>query len=235
LHQRIRAAVFAALLYCVLNAVFEPGVLASNDLPLGAQRVEDASDTMFEQFLDRLMRAESNGRDAVANPRSTALGAFQFIESTFRSIAREHFAREVAGMSDEHLLALRSNRNFARRAAAAYCRENAAYLQQQGLSPTFGHLRLAYLLGAGGAAKVLKAPPQTALTDILGAGVTRANPFMQGKTAADLIERAMRDIEPRSEVASASSGQSEPSLAQTGPAHKQHNTAARKTVRERKA
>jgi hypothetical protein len=209
LRQHIRAAIVAALLFCVLSAAIELKAVASNDLSLGTQPVEDASEVTFEKFLDQLMRAESNGRDEVANPRSTALGAFQFIKSTFRSIARAHFAREVAELSDEQLLALRTNRDFARRAAAAYCRENAAYLHQQGLRPTFGHLRLAYLLGAGGAAKVLKAPPQTALADILGVSVLRANPFMKGKTAVNLIERAVRDIEPRVEVASSSQDQSE--------------------------
>ena len=183
------AAVAAALLLCV-SAAAQLKAFASNDLSLGAQTVEGASDATFEQFLDHLMRAESNGRDTAANPRSTAVGAFQFIESTFRLVAREHFALEVAELSDERLLALRTNRNFARRAAAAYCKENAAYLRRQGLSPTFGHLRLAYLLGAGGAAKVLKVGSQTRLADILGVSVLRANPFMKGMTAADLIERS---------------------------------------------
>ena len=204
MRKHIRAAVAAALLFCGLSAAIGLRAVASNDLSLGTQPVEDASEATFEKFLDQLMRAESNGRDEAANPRSTALGAFQFIKSTFRSIARAHFVREVAELSDEQLLALRTNRDFARRAAAAYCRENAAYLQQQGLRPTFGHLRLAYLLGAGGAAKVLKAPPQTALADILGVSVLRANPFMKGKTAVNLIERAVRDIEPRVDVASSS-------------------------------
>jgi hypothetical protein len=221
LRKQIRAAVAAALLFCVLNAAVELGAVASNDLSLGTQFVEDASPATFDKFLDRLMRAESNGRDEAANPRSTALGAFQFIKSTFRSIARAHFAREVAELSDEHLLALRTNRDFARRAAEAYCRENAAYLRQQGLSPTFGHLRLAYLLGAGGAAKVLKAPPQIALADILGLAVISANPFMKGKTAGDLIERAVRDIQPRVEIASASQDQPGPRSAQTGSEQKQ--------------
>jgi hypothetical protein len=204
LRRQICAAVAAALLFCMLNAAIELRAVASNDLSLGPQPVEDASEATFEKFLDQLMRAESNGRDEAVNPRSSAVGAFQFIKSTFRRVAFAHFAREVAEMSVAHLLALRTNRNFARRAAAIYCRENTAYLRQQGLSPTVGHLRLAYLLGAGGAAKVLKARPRTALADILGVAVMRANPFMKGKTAADLIQRAARDIEPRVDVASSS-------------------------------
>jgi hypothetical protein len=176
---------------------------ASNEPALGARPVEGASDVSFEQFLDHLMRAESNGRDMAANPRSTALGAFQFIESTFLAVAREFFAREVAELPDQTLLALRTHRQFARHVAAAYCRENASYLREQGLKPTFAHLRLAYLLGAGGAAKVLRAPPQKPLAGILRAAVIRANPFMKGMTAGGLVERSARDIGPR--VSSAAS------------------------------
>jgi hypothetical protein len=197
LRHHTRAVIAAALLLCVLADVTHMRAFASNDLALGAQAVEGASDISFEQFLDHLMRAESSGRDTAANPRSTALGAFQFIESTFLAVAREHFAKEVAALSDQPLLALRTNRQFARRVAAAYCRENASYLRGQGLKPTFAHLRLAYLLGAGGAARVLRAPPQTPLAGILGAAVIRANPFMKGMTAAGLVERAARDIGPR--------------------------------------
>ena len=77
---------------------------------------------------------------------------------------------------------------------AAYCKQNAAYLVNQGLQPTFGHLRLAYLLGAVGATKVMKAQPQTPVAELLSVSVIRANPFMTGMTAADVTERAHRDI-----------------------------------------
>jgi hypothetical protein len=196
LRHHTRAAL-AALLLCLSAEAIHLRAFASNDLTLGARAVDGASDVSFEQFLDHLMRAESSGRDAAANPRSTALGAFQFIESTFLAVAREYFAREVAELTDQPLLALRTNRQFARRVAAAYCKENAAYLRDKGLNPTFGHLRLAYLLGAGGAAKVLRAPPQTPLAGILSTAVIRANPFMKGMTASGLVERSARDIGPR--------------------------------------
>ena len=191
------AAIAATLFFCMPIEAIGTEALASNDVALGARAVDGASDVSFEQFLDHLMRAESSGRDTAANPRSTALGAFQFIESTFLAVAREHFAREVAELPDQTLLALRTNRQFARHVAAAYCRENAVYLREKGLNPTFAHLRLAYLLGAGGAAKVLKAPPQTGLAGILSAAVIRANPFMKGMTAAALVEKSARDIAPR--------------------------------------
>jgi hypothetical protein len=197
LRRPVRVSIAAALLLNVWSGLAENGAFASDEGALAVQPVQGAPEASFEQFLDRLMRAESNGRDTAANPRSTALGAFQFIESTFLAVARQHFAREVAELSDSSLLELRTNRAFARRAAAAYCRMNAAYLSEQGIAATFGHLRLAYLLGSVGATKVLKAQPQTPLAEILSPAVLRANPFMRGMTATGLNERAHRDLDLR--------------------------------------
>jgi hypothetical protein len=162
--------------------------------PIGAKPADGVSEGQFETFLDRLMRAESNGRDQAANPRSTALGPFQFIKATFIDVARRHFAAEVAAFDDEALLALRTDRVFARRAAAIYCMESLAYLAEQGLKPSFGDLRLAYLVGPSAAARLLQAQPQTPAADILGPIAIKANPFMSGMSASQLIARAARDV-----------------------------------------
>lgn len=150
-------------------------------------------DAHFETFLDRLMRAESNGRDFAANPRSTALGPFQFIKATFIDVARRHF-KEVTSLSDEAVLTLRTNRDYARRAAAIYSMENLAYLSGKGLKPSLGDLRLAYLVGPTAAARLMQAHPATPAGDILGASAVRANPFMAGMSASQLIARSARDV-----------------------------------------
>src|SRR5262245_60302275 len=155
----------------------------------------------FEAFLDHLMRAESGGRDTAANPRSTALGPYQFIKSTFLDLARRHFGLEVQELSEDEILRLRTNRAFARRCAETYSRENFAFLSEQGLQPTFGHLRLAFLLGPFAAARVLQAAPATPVADVLGPAVIRANPFMARMSASNLIARTARDVgESASEV-----------------------------------
>jgi hypothetical protein len=140
------------------------------------------------------MRAESNGNDLAANPRSSAVGPFQFIKSTFIELVRRHFGAELAAFSDEDVLALRTDRDFARRAAAIYSMENLVYLSDLGVSPTFGDLRLAYLIGPYGAARLLQADPQTAVSELLGNVVIKANPFMSAMTASGLIARAARDV-----------------------------------------
>ena len=148
----------------------------------------------MDDFLDRLMIAESGGRDTAKNPLSTATGAFQFIESTFLSVMQRHYPKHVENLSAAQILALRTDRKTARDAARAYTRDNAQILAANGHKPTFPHLRLAFLLGANGAMRILDAKPETRLAPLLGPAVMRANPFMTRLTASDLIARAARDV-----------------------------------------
>jgi hypothetical protein len=163
----------------------------------GADVAVGASDEAFDTFLNRLMRSESNGLSHAKNPRSSALGPFQFINTTWLAVMRQHFPGDIANLSERQILALRTKHEVARRAAKAFSRDNMAYLMQRGVTPTFGHLRLAFLLGPEGAARVLKAPPERSLTHVLEGGVISANPFMRRMTAADLVARATRDVSPR--------------------------------------
>jgi hypothetical protein len=191
--RRFLCTVCAAIVVGLAGAA-NAKVMAADGDALALQQVEGAPAAAFERFLDHPMRAESDGRDYLTNPRSTAVGAFQFIKSTFLLMARQYFAREVGELSDNEVLELRTNRAFARRAAAAYARENAAFLQGQGIRPTFGHLRLAYLVGPSGALKVIMAGPEMRVSQILSEAAVRANPFMKDMTAAGLIAKAQRDI-----------------------------------------
>jgi Transglycosylase-like domain len=156
---------------------------------------EPAAQMTLETFLDRLMMAESGGRVTAKNPRSTAVGPYQFIASTWLQIARKSFAGEMANLKPHEVLGLRTDLGFARRAAKIYTEENAASLVAQGAKATFANLRLAFLVGPGGAARVLNAKPETPVATLLGATVIGANAFMAKMTAADLIARAARDIE----------------------------------------
>ncbi len=145
-------------------------------------------------FLDRLMIAESGGRDDARNPRSTAVGPFQFIESTFLDVARRHFPTETAALTPTQVLALRVNRTFSRRAAEAFTLDNAAILASAGLPTTFPNLRLAFLVGPGGALRLLRTPAATPAISVLGVQVVQANPFMAGMTSGDLIAWSSRNL-----------------------------------------
>jgi hypothetical protein len=192
----IRAGIFACVLSGGAAATAEE-IQSSVTQTTGTDVAVGAPDAAFNIFLDRLMRAESDGRNDARNPFSSALGPFQFINSTFLAVMRRHFPDHVARMNARAILALRTKRDIARRAAEAFSKDNMAYLVDKGLTPTFGHLRLAYLLGPQGAARVLQAPPSKPVAHILGGRVIAANPFMRRMTAADLIARATRDVSPR--------------------------------------
>lgn len=164
------------------------------DKPDGKQDAASADGLTMEVFLDRLMHAESGGRTTARNPRSTALGPFQFIASTWLMIANKHFTKETEGLRVEQVLALRMDIALSRRAAQIYTNQNAAYLLAQGHKATYPNLRLAFLVGPGAAVRVLAAPADAAASTLLGGSVIAANPFMARLTAAGLITRAARDI-----------------------------------------
>lgn len=159
-----------------------------------------------ETFLDRLMMAESGGRDTAKNPLSTALGPFQFINATFLDVVRRHFSDETAGLSPTQILALRTDRTFSRQVAAIYTAENARQLEAADVSATYPNLRLAFLLGPSGALRILRAPGDARVAQLVGPGVLKANPFLHGLTVSGLIARAARDLRlPSGDVAAVSS------------------------------
>ena len=179
-------------------------------LPIGRAKAEEISQiaapavtaappsaparSAMDRFLDRLTIVEAGGRETAKNPRSSALGPFQFITSTFLDVARRHFLPETFGMQPQKVLALRTDRAFSRRAAEAYTLDSAAILSAHDIVSTPANLRLAYLLGAGSAVRVLKAQPAAPVLTLLGSGVVRANPFMKGMTAGDLARWSERNM-----------------------------------------
>ncbi len=184
----------AALLACaavgsVGNSIAET---ASSAAPANAAAPQ--AEMTLDTFLDRLMASESGGYLEARNGRSTAVGPFQFIASTWLQIARTSFATETAELKAHEVLDLRTDLAFARRAAKIYTEANAAHLGANGFVATFANLRLAFLVGPAGAVRILSAKPETRVASLLGATVVGANPFMRAMTAEDLVARAARDI-----------------------------------------
>jgi hypothetical protein len=184
----------AAILASALGAALPASLFAE---PIANQLVEKATPHAFDIFLNQLMASESGGRKNAKNPRSSALGPFQFIESTFLDVARRHFAAEIAGLKEAQILNLRTDPDLSRRAAFAYCRETVDYLREQGLDPTFAQLRLAYLLGPADAARILRAARQTPVAQLLSPAVIRANPFLRRMSVSDLLAKSERDLSAR--------------------------------------
>lgn len=157
---------------------------------------EEASPQAFpmEAFLDRLMAAESGGRLRRKNPRSTALGPFQFIESTFLFVVNKHFKSEVAGLTEQQILARRMDMAFSRRVARAYVHDLIFALASNGLPASPVNARIAFLVGPSAAVRVLGSRPDEPLTRVLSADAIAANPFMSGATIAELVQKATLEV-----------------------------------------
>ena len=130
-HRLAAAAVLVSGLGAALPASRTSAELIAN------QVVESAPPRVFDIFLTRLMAAESGGRLKAKNPRSSALGPFQFIKSTFLHMARRHFLAEIAGLTEEEILELRTDPELSRRAAVVFCRRVSNTSRSKGSSRPF--------------------------------------------------------------------------------------------------
>jgi hypothetical protein len=191
-HRRKPASAFRS----ALRPLFAAACLALAQ-PAGAEEATHVlRPTDSEKlFLERLMMAESGGRDDAKNPRSSALGPYQFLGSTFLDLLHRHFPSIIEGRTDAEILALRTDHNIARDAALIYTRENAAFLAERGMEASAPHLRLAFLVGPTGAQRVVEAEPETPIAQLLGAAPLEANPFLRGMTAKELIARSTREAD----------------------------------------
>lgn len=124
--------------------------------------------------------AESGGNDTAKNPNSTATGRYQFIQSTWDGLRAKH--PELGLTADGRL-----DPEQQERAIRAFTEDNARTLVRAGVAVTNGTLYAAHFLGAGTAAKVLRAGLDQSMSSLVGAGVMAANKFLNGKTVGDFI------------------------------------------------
>lgn len=149
------------------------------------QRVDGAGRP--QGLADRIIGAESGGRADATNPNSSAVGAGQFIKSTWLDLVKRNAPDAAAGKSDAEILALRADPKLSRQMVDAYITDNRAKLAAQNLPTDDGAAYLAHFAGPGGAAAVLKADPSTPVRAILSADAMQANAGMRrsGKPFAD--------------------------------------------------
>lgn len=167
----------------------------------------DKASGAIEGFVNRVFKAEGSAK----NPNSSANGYGQFITSTWLRLFKQHFPDRAKGMTDGAILAMRKNADTARVLVEAYARENARVLQAAGVSVNEAALQLAHFLGAGDAAKVLKAAPGTPLAGLISPAAIKANPTVLGgnRTVDDAIAYARRRA---SESTSSPTGESKKKL-----------------------
>lgn len=142
--------------------------------------------TDIEAVVDRIIGLESGGKADAKNPLSSATGAGQFLDSTWIEQAPKHVPA-LRGLSPEELLPLRNDPEFARAVTRGYALENAKSLERAGIPVTAQTIYMAHHFGAAGAAEILRAPPSTRIELLVSPKVMQQNPYLKGKTVADLL------------------------------------------------
>lgn len=147
-----------------------------------------------------IVQLESAGVDTATATTSSATGAGQFVKSTWLQVIRKHRPDLAEGKTDEEILALRTDGALSREMVAAYRRDNTAILQANGVQTTAENVYAAHHFGPGGAVAFARASGDTPMSEILTAGQMRANPYLQGKTKAEVIAMWRRRGLPGGEV-----------------------------------
>ena len=136
-------------------------------------------------YLASARASESGGNDAAANPNSSALGRYQFLESTWGGLMKQY---PELGLTPQG----RTDPAQQERAMAQFTQDNARALAGAGIPVDPGTLYAAHFLGAGGAQKALTANPATPMAALVEPGVIEANPHLADMTAGDFAQWAQQ-------------------------------------------
>ena len=162
------------------------------------QAVPLASDTQgggsgplsLEDWSAKMQGLENGtGNPGAQNPRSTATGNGQFIDSTWLSTIKGARPDLAKTMSDNQLLALRSDPAVSAQMTAVNARNNAAALTQANEPVNASTLALAHRFGPDGVKAILDAPQDAPLSTILPSAVLKANPDLANQTAGGYVTK----------------------------------------------
>lgn len=151
-----------------------------------------------DSYESKVVRAEGGGNPQAKNPKSSAFGDHQFIASTWldnvAELRRQGGAKWAEGMSTDDILRMRGNSAASSEVFQHFRSKNAQVLSRNGLAVTDGTEYMAHFFGAGDAVKVLKADPNTPVSEIVSADKIAANPFLANMTARDAVNWANRKM-----------------------------------------
>lgn len=147
---------------------------------------------LIDDFVRNTAIAESGGIANAKNPMSSATGLHQFTQGTWNKMIQTYRPDLLEGRTKKEVLELRTDPELSTEMAGNLARENADYLESRGLPVNEGSLYLSHFLGSGAAANVLRANPDTPISDLVGADAIKANQSVLGgdRTAADITQWA---------------------------------------------
>lgn len=156
-------------------------------IPAGAATSIKDAESIAAQSVGRIIKLESNGSPSAKNGASTATGSGQFLDGTWIEVMGRNAPGLVAGRSRSEVLAMRHDPEISRQMTEAYAKENARALFNAGFAVTPETIYLAHHFGQAGARKILRAPADTPMKNLLTAEEINANPYLKDKTVAEVI------------------------------------------------
>lgn len=159
--------------------------------PAAAERVPTSRSTDLLAIDSSIRRAEGTGQ----NPRSSARGPYQFLDSTFVEQFRRAFPDAAQGRSDAEVLRFRNTRLADGRQVEdvlgpAFTQQNVQALSRANIEPSGTNVYLAHHFGADGAIRMLNADRGTPIDRLVSRQVLEANPFLRGLTVNQVLSWA---------------------------------------------
>jgi hypothetical protein len=160
-------------------AIGNEGKRTSPSSPTVGNRV----DIRGSDYISKMIKAESGGRNIANNsgqggkPTSTAFGIAQFTKGTFEGLAQK--AGPTNPLYGKRWEEFKADVGLQLEATKQLTDQNRLSLENSKVSTSDSALYLAHFLGAGGAVKVLKAPDNTPIEQVVSAEQIAANPNLQ--------------------------------------------------------
>lgn len=143
------------------------------------------SGNAFATVKARIGVVESSGSATARNPRSSAMGLYQFTDGTWLAYYKARFGSQ--GLTDAAIIAKKSDTGLQNTLMDDLMADNAKALQDAGFAVDLGNLYLAHFAGRKGATGLLGADPSLPAVRVLGEKVINANPFLRGKTVGEVV------------------------------------------------
>lgn len=141
-----------------------------------------------ENFVDGLTNGvESNGDRNAKNPRSSALGPYQMIRSTFASAVKKY---DPETYKKGNFQQLRTNPEYARSIAIKLQEENAAALEKKGIPVNETTSYLAWFANPQKTAQLLSSPANAPASSVFSKAELEANPFLKSKNVGQIVQWA---------------------------------------------
>lgn len=135
---------------------------------------------------DKIAGAESGGNYNAKNPLSSATGKYQFLKSTFEGLVSG--ARPGEALYGKTWEDYKRDPAIQEAAMSAFTSQNQSWLQKNGINPTNSATYMAHWFGPGGAVAILKSPPGTQLSSLLGPSVFSQNPNISPGMTVDQLK-----------------------------------------------